>query len=200
MTDTTDKTSPPRRKIPVLVLLPLVVFGLLAVLFFVQLRSGKDTSAIPSALIDKSVPEFVLPALDGLERDGAPVPGLASADLKGRVSVVNIFASWCAPCRAEHPLLMDLARDDRIALTGINYKDKGPNARRFLGSLGNPYERVGVDENGRAAIDWGVYGVPETFIIGADGRIRYKFIGPLSPQSYRSVFLPQLEKVLAATP
>lgn len=188
----------PRRRIPVLVLLPLIVFGGLAVLFFVQLQSGKDVSQIPSALIDKPVPEFSLPALDGLAKDGSPVPGLATADLTGRVTVVNIWASWCAPCRAEHPLLMELARDERIVLAGINYKDKAENARRFLGSLGNPYSRVGVDEKGRAAIDWGVYGVPETFIVGAGGRIRYKFIGPLTPESYRDVFLPKLEEALAA--
>lgn len=196
MSETTAK--PPRRKIPVLALLPLVIFGMLAILFFIQLQSGKDTSQIPSALIDKPVPEFSLAALEGLNRDGTAIPGLATADLEGRVAVVNIFASWCAPCRAEHPLLMDLARDKRVLLTGINYKDKGPNARRFLGSLGNPYERVGVDEKGRASIEWGVYGIPETFIIGADGRIRYKFIGPLSPQSYRDVFLPQLEEAISA--
>lgn len=196
MSETTAK--PPRRRIPVLVLLPLLIFGLLALLFFVQLQSGKDTSQIPSALIDKPVPEFSLPALEGLNRDGAAIPGLATGDLTGHVTVVNIWASWCAPCRAEHPLLMELAKDDRIVLAGINHKDKGPNARRFLGSLGNPYDRVGIDEKGRASIEWGVYGVPETFIVGADGRIRYKFIGPLSPQSYRDIFLPQLEEALAA--
>lgn len=192
-----DGTAP--RRIPLLALLPLVVFGLLAVLFLVQLVSGKDTSKVPSALIDKPAPEFSLPPVPGLIDRGTPVPGVSRADLLGKVSVVNIFASWCVPCRQEHPLLEELARSGKAQMIGINYKDKAENARRFLGTLGNPYALVGADENGRAAIEWGVYGVPETFIVDATGTIRFKFIGPLSPESYRDVFLPQLEKVLAST-
>lgn len=188
----------PRRRIPLLALLPLIVFGLLAVLFLVQLLSGKDTSQVPSALIDKPAPEFSLPAVPDLVDGGAPVPGVSRADLLGQVSVVNIFASWCVPCRQEHPLLEELARSGKAQMIGINYKDKAENARRFLGTLGNPYARVGADDNGRAAIEWGVYGVPETFIVDAAGTIRYKFIGPLSEESYRNVFLPQLEQVLAS--
>jgi len=188
----------PRRRVPLLALLPLIVFGLLSALFLVQLLSGKDASQVPSALIDKPAPEFDLPPVPELTEAGQPVPGVARADLLGTVSVVNVFASWCVPCRQEHPLLEDLARSGKAQMIGINYKDKPENARRFLGTLGNPYARVGADENGRAAIDWGVYGVPETFIVDAAGTIRYKFIGPLSPQSYREVFLPQLERVLAS--
>lgn len=196
--DTVPHTPAPRRRIPLMALLPLVVFALLAVLFLVQLLSGKDTSQVPSALIDKPAPEFTLPPVADLRGgDGAPVPGVSRADLLGQVSVVNIFASWCAPCRQEHPLLEDLARLDKAQMIGINYKDKPENARRFLGTLGNPYDRVGADDKGRAAIDWGVYGVPETFIVDAAGTIRYKFIGPLSPESYRDVFLPELDKILA---
>ncbi|TYC53682.1 DsbE family thiol:disulfide interchange protein [Rhodobacterales bacterium] len=187
-----------KRGFPVLVLLPLVVFAALAGLFLFQLLLGDDPQAIPSALIDKPAPQFDLAAVEGLNRGGTEVPGFSSADLEGKVSVVNIFASWCVPCRQEHPLLEDLAKVDGIQLLGINYKDKPENARRFLGSLGNPYSRIGADNNGRTAIEWGVYGVPETFVVDRNGVIRYKFIGPLSPESYRNEFLPQLRKIIAA--
>jgi cytochrome c biogenesis protein CcmG/thiol:disulfide interchange protein DsbE len=179
-------------------LFPLAVFATLAAIFLLKLLAGGDPSAIPSALIDKPVPEFSLPALEGLSRDGTPVPGLATADLKGRVGLVNIFASWCGPCRQEHPLLEQLARDPRIKLYGINYKDVPENARRFLGELGNPYAAVGVDDRGRAAIDWGVYGVPETFVIGPDGIIRQKIVGPLSERALDELLMPEIEKLLSA--
>ena len=190
--------SPGKRGFPVLVLLPLVVFMALAGLFMFQLLLGNDPQKIPSALIDKPAPEFSLAAVEGITRDGSPVPGFSGKDLLGKVSVVNVFASWCIPCRDEHPLLEDLAGVEGIQLLGINYKDKPENARRFLGSLGNPYDRIGADTAGRAAIEWGVYGVPETFVIDKQGIIRYKFIGPLSPASYREVFLPELGKIIAA--
>ncbi|GGB39041.1 thiol:disulfide interchange protein [Roseibium aquae] len=186
-----------KRRVPVLVLLPLVVFLALAGLFLFQLTMGNDPSEIPSALINEPVPETQLPPVEGLVKAGAPVPGFSREDLLGQVTVVNVFASWCAPCRQEHPLLEDLATRDGFQMIGINYKDKPENARRFLGSLGNPYDLVGADDRGRAAIDWGVYGVPETFIVDASGIIRYKFIGPLDPERYRGVFLPELDKVLA---
>ncbi|MCK7612312.1 DsbE family thiol:disulfide interchange protein [Roseibium sediminicola] len=191
-----DNTSS-KRKFPVLVLLPLVVFAALAALFLFQLTLGGDPQKIPSALINKPAPEFDLPPVEGLLADGAQVPGFGHADFAGKISVVNVFASWCVPCRQEHPLLEDLAKVDGIQLLGINYKDKPENARRFLGSLGNPYDRIGADTAGRTAIEWGVYGVPETFIVDAKGMIRYKFIGPLSPSTYTEVFLPELEKVMA---
>lgn len=184
--------SPAPRRSRLLLVLPVIVFAGLALLFLVRLQSG-DPSRVPSALIDRPVPAFSLAALDGLQTRGQPVPGLADADLKDRVTVVNVFASWCAPCREEHPLLMELAKDPSIRLVGINYKDNPENARRFLGALGNPYAAVGVDPNGRTAIDWGVYGVPESFIIGPDGTIRYKQIGPLTPES-----LPQFRAALHA--
>ena len=161
-------------------LLPVLVFAALALLFLVRLYSG-DPSQVPSALIGRPVPAFALEPLEGLQAQGQPVPGLASEDLKGRVSVVNVWASWCGPCREEHPLLMELARDPSIRVVGINYKDNPENARRFLGNFGNPFAAVGTDPSGRAAIDWGVYGVPETFVIGPDGTIRHKHIGPLTP-------------------
>jgi cytochrome c biogenesis protein CcmG/thiol:disulfide interchange protein DsbE len=186
-----------KRRFPVLVLLPLVVFAALAALFLFQLTLGGDPQKIPSALINKPAPDFSLPPVEGLSADGKPVPGFGREDLTGKVSVVNVFASWCVPCRQEHPLLEELATVDGIQLVGINYKDKPENARRFLGSLGNPYDLIGADSGGRTAIEWGVYGVPETFIVDADGMIRYKFIGPLSPSSYRDVFMPELKKVMA---
>lgn len=168
-----------------LYILPLLLFAALSLLFLVRLLAG-DPSRVPSALIGRPVPPFSLPPLEGLLSDGIPVPALASGDLKGSVTVVNIWASWCAPCRQEHPVLMELAKDAGFKVVGINYKDQPENARRFLGALGNPYAAVGVDQNGRAAIELGVYGVPETFIIDAAGIIRYKHIGPILPEQAAS--------------
>src|SRR5690606_7386692 len=176
---------------------PLAIFLALASIFLFQLLSDKDPSAIPSALLDKPVPDFSLPPLDGLTHDGAPVPGLASAAFHDRLTVVNVFASWCGPCRQEHPLLMRLAENEAIQVVGINYKDLPENARRFLGELGNPYAAVGIDARGRAAIDWGVYGVPETFLVGPDGIIRNKIVGPLNEQALTEVLLPAIEKLSA---
>ncbi|KZL16644.1 DsbE family thiol:disulfide interchange protein [Pseudovibrio sp. Ad26] len=178
-----------------LFLLPLIVFGALAVLMGFMMLSGHDSKELPSALINKPAPEFALPPVAGLERDGVQVPGFQRSDLLGQVTVVNIFASWCAPCRAEHKYLMELSKDNRFEIAGLNYKDTDVKANRFLAELGNPYDRVGFD-TGRAGIEWGVYGVPETFIVDEKAQIRYKFIGPLSAASYRDVFLPELEKVL----
>ncbi|SCY16423.1 DsbE family thiol:disulfide interchange protein [Microvirga guangxiensis] len=175
-----EATAPRSRLI---FILPGVVFLVLAVLFFVQLTSGRNPADLPSALLNKPVPTFSLAPLEGLLADGKPVPGFSNEDLKGRVTIVNVWASWCGPCRVEHPLLVDLAKDPSIRLVGINQKDNPDNARRFLGALGNPYAAVGVDPNGRASIDWGVYGVPETFIVGPDGMIRHKHIGPLTPEN-----------------
>ncbi|EAV41609.1 Periplasmic protein thiol:disulfide oxidoreductase DsbE:Thioredoxin type domain:Thioredoxin domain 2 [Stappia aggregata IAM 12614] len=187
-----------KRGFPVLVLLPLVVFAGLAALFLFKLTLGGDPQKIPSALINKPAPEFDLPPVEGLTEGHTAVPGFSRQDLSGKISVVNVFASWCVPCRQEHPLLEDLAKVEGIQLLGINYKDKPENARRFLGSLGNPYQRVGADTAGRTAIEWGVYGVPETFVIDGDGMIRYKFIGPLSSETYQNVFLPELKKIMAS--
>ena len=173
--------APASRRRRLLFLLPAVAFAGLAALFLLRLFTG-DPARVPSALIGRAVPAFDLAPLPGLVAAGAPVPGLSAASLKGRVSVVNVWASWCGPCRAEHPALMELAREG-ASVVGINYKDNPENARRFLGQLGNPFSAVGIDPNGRAAIDWGVYGVPETFIIGADGTIRHKQIGPLTPEA-----------------
>lgn len=178
------------------VALPLVVFCGLAGLFLVRLYAG-DPAALPSVLIGKPVPGFALPPLEGLRRDGTDVPGFASADLKGGVTVVNVWASWCAPCREEHPLLARVAAMPGVRLVGINYKDEPENARRFLGSLGNPFAAVGDDVKGRAAIDWGVYGVPESFVIAPDGTIAYKQIGPITEEALNGPFRAAVERAAA---
>jgi cytochrome c biogenesis protein CcmG, thiol:disulfide interchange protein DsbE len=189
-----------RRRPRLALYLPLAVFLALAMVFLARLLSGGDPSAIPSALVGKAVPEFSLPPLEGLARNGEPVPGFDSTDLKGSVTVVNVFASWCGPCRQEHPLLEELARDPRLRVLGINYKDVGSNAVSFLDSLGNPYRAVGADTRGRTAIDWGVYGVPETFLVDRDGVIREKIVGPLGQQSLDDVLMPKIEGLVAAQP
>jgi cytochrome c biogenesis protein CcmG, thiol:disulfide interchange protein DsbE len=178
-----------------IVLIPLVAFLGLAALFMFRLGAG-DPSRIPSPLIGHVAPQINLPPLAGLERDGAPVPGLDSAAFKGEVTVLNVWASWCVPCRDEAPLLLTLAADRRIRVAGINYKDQADNARRFLGRYGNPFVANGVDANGRAAIEWGVYGVPETFVVGRDGRIAYKLIGPITPDNLTAALKPAIEQAL----
>ena len=179
-----------------IVFIPLVAFLALAAVFVLRLGAG-DPSRIPSALIGHPAPRTDLPPLAGLERDGKPVPGLDSADFEGQVTVLNVWASWCVPCRDEAPLLMTLAADSRVRVVGINYKDQPDNARRFLGRYGNPFAANGTDGNGRAAIEWGVYGVPETFVIGRDGRIAYKLIGPITPDNLDTALKPAIEQALA---
>jgi cytochrome c biogenesis protein CcmG/thiol:disulfide interchange protein DsbE len=195
---TVVENSPAIRKRRLLVLLPLVAFLGLAALFFFRLGAG-DPSRIPSALIGREAPATDLPAVAGLERNGQPVPGIVPADFKNAVTVLNVWASWCVPCRDEAPVLLKLAADKRIRLVGINYKDQADNARRFLGRFGNPFAASGADANGRAAIEWGVYGVPETFIVGRDGRIAYKLVGPLTPENLEQVMKPEIEKALAGS-
>lgn len=180
-----------------LALLPLLIFAGLAVLFSVRLGAG-DPAALPSALIGHPAPATDLPALAGLARDGMPVPGLTGEVFRGAgVTVVNVFASWCGPCREEHPSLERLAATGRVRLVGIAYKDDPDNARRFLGALGNPFSAVGVDATGRTAIDWGVYGVPETFLVGPDGTIRDKVVGPLTDAGLATL-LSSIDKAAAA--
>ncbi|MEQ8308675.1 MAG: DsbE family thiol:disulfide interchange protein [Hoeflea sp.] len=177
--------------------LPLVLFMGLAGVFLYQLGSGKDASEIPSVLIGSKAPSLDLPPLQGLVENGEPVPALTDAVIDGKLSLVNVWASWCVPCRQEHPVLLELARDPRVRLVGINYKDKTPNALRFLGELGNPFAAVGVDPAGQAAIDWGVYGIPETYLVAPDGEILFKQIGPFTPESLETKLLPAIEKALA---
>ena len=180
-----------------IVLIPLLGFLALAALFMIRLSAG-DPSQIPSALIGRPAPATSLPPVAGLARDGTPVPGLDPAAFQGTVSVLNVWASWCVPCHDEAPLLVQLAQDKRIRVVGINYKDQAENARRFLGRYGDPYAANGADENGRAAIEWGVYGVPETFVVGRDAHIAFKLIGPITPDNLDTVLKPEIEKAIAA--
>jgi cytochrome c biogenesis protein CcmG/thiol:disulfide interchange protein DsbE len=184
----------PKRRRNWLAILPLVVFAGLAAIFLIQLRSGEDSSFVPSVLIGREAPTTNLPPLAG-----SGLPGLASADFKGHITLVNVWASWCAPCREEQPLLMTLKDDKRFRLAGLNYKDKPENALRFLGEMGNPFAAIGVDENGRTAIDWGVYGVPETYLVGKDGRILYKHVGPFTEQSIARELMPEIEKAVSGS-
>jgi cytochrome c biogenesis protein CcmG/thiol:disulfide interchange protein DsbE len=191
-----SETLAPKRR-SWLVVLPLVGFIALAALFLLRLYSG-DPSKIPSALIGRPAPQTALPQLEGLTAGGAQVPGLDPAVFKGKISVVNVWASWCVPCHDEAPLLTELSKDARLQIIGINYKDAPDNARRFLGRYGNPYRIVGVDGNGRASIEWGVYGVPETFLVGRDGTIAYKMVGPVTPQNFDSVLKVEIDKAFRA--
>jgi cytochrome c biogenesis protein CcmG, thiol:disulfide interchange protein DsbE len=186
---------PPRRSW--LMALPLIAFIALAAVFWLRL-GNTDPSRIPSALIGHPAPQTALPPLAGLADHGAPVPGLDPAMFKGKVSVVNVWASWCIPCHDEAPLLTQLGKDKRLQVIGINYKDAPDNARRFLGRYGNPYGFVGVDGNGRAAIEWGVYGVPETFVVGREGTIVYKMVGPVTPENIDTVLKVEIDKALKA--
>ena len=196
MSDPSTPTATPSRR-ALLMALPLIAFAGLAVLFGLRLGGG-DPSRIPSALIGRPAPQTTLPPLPGLLSDGAQVPGLDPAMFRGKVSVVNVWASWCVPCHDEAPLLTELAKDKRLQLIGINYKDTPDNARRFLGRYGNPFGVVGVDGNGRAAIEWGVYGVPETFVVGREGKIVYKLVGPITPDNIDSVLKAEIDKAVKA--
>ncbi|MCC7253336.1 DsbE family thiol:disulfide interchange protein [Hyphomicrobium sp.] len=171
---------------------PLLIFAAIAALFAFALTSG-DPSKLPSALIGRPVPQTVFPPLEGLTDKGQPVPGFAATDLaRGRVSVVNFWASWCVPCIEEHPLLIALRERSGVEIYGVNYKDQPEAGRRFLGRYGNPFTAVGVDRAGRNAIEWGVYGMPETFVIDGQGRIAYKHVGPISKESLEKTLLPAI--------
>ena len=190
--------SPKVSRVPWLLLAPLAAFGALAVLFAVSLQRG-DPNRLPSMLVGKPAPAFTLPAVVGLTAgqgsEPAGVPGFANTDLaRGQVSIVNVWASWCTPCIAEHPYLTELARTSGAPLYGINYKDKPENARRFLGSHGNPFQSIGADASGRTAIDWGVTGVPETFIVDGRGVVAYKHTGPITPDAIERDLLPAIRK------
>jgi len=171
----------------VLFVLPVVLLLGIAVLFAVGLRH--DPGIVPSVLIDKPAPEFDLPPL----LDGKA--GLATADLKGQVALVNVFASWCIPCRVEHPLFMRLAEEGGVPIYGINYKNAPEDAKRWLAELGDPYARIGADRDGRAGIEWGVYGVPETFVVDGTGTIRFKQVGPLTAQVLENTVLPLVREL-----
>ena len=177
-----------RRRTALLFWGPVVVFAGLAVALGWGLT--RDPKVLPSALIDKPVPEFNLPPVKGR------ISGLASADLSGEVSIVNVFASWCLPCKAEHPIWMDLKARNVVPIHGLNYKDTPDDASAWLNRLGDPYKRTGADLDGRVAIDWGVYGVPETFIVSADGRIAYKHVGPVTQEIVDGTLMPIVDRLL----
>ncbi len=188
-----DREPTGRRANRALALIPLAVFlGFAAIagkMLYDQDVNGLDVSAIPSALIGKPAPSLALPPLEGSRT--AP---LTDAAIRGKLTLVNVFASWCVPCRQEHPILTELAKDHRLTIVGINYKDRNDNALRFLGELGNPYDAIGVDPNGKAAIDWGVYGIPESYLVGPDGTILYKRVGPFDERSVTQELLPAIGK------
>jgi cytochrome c biogenesis protein CcmG/thiol:disulfide interchange protein DsbE len=194
MSTAADESSGKKRR-NILVLLPLAAFLALAALFLYRLGSG-DPSRLPSALIGRAAPATDLPPLAGLERGGKMLPGLSNAAFQGELTLVNVWASWCVPCADEVPFLEKLSKDKRIKLVGINYKDPPDNARRFLNRYGNPFVAVGVDASGRTSIDWGVYGVPETYLIGRDGTIAYKLVGPVTAENLVQVIEPEIVKAL----
>ncbi|UXX85363.1 DsbE family thiol:disulfide interchange protein [Roseovarius pelagicus] len=179
-----------QRRISISVLVPLIAFALMA-LFGWRLFTGDDS--LPSALLGKPVPDFALPPVLGRE------DGLSTQDLIGHVSLVNVFASWCVPCRAEHPLFMELSAAGEVPLYGINYKDPPEQARSWLDELGDPYARVGADVDGRAGIEWGVYGVPETYVIAADGTIAFRHVGPITRAILQKTLLPMVRDLKTRT-
>jgi len=178
-----------RRRL-LLALLPLAVAGVVG--YFLYAGLSLDPKQIPSVLIDKPAPEFDLPPIPG-----RPEPGLSRADLIGQVSLVNVFASWCVPCRYEHPFLLRLKHENVVPIYGLNYKNDPADAVEWLDRFASPYQRIGSDLNGRVGIDWGVYGVPETFLIGADGRILCKQIGPIDERALKGFLLPAIEAAKA---
>ena len=190
-TEATLKTGEERRSL-LRLLAPLVaVTGLIALL---AIGLGHDPREIPSVLIGKPVPKFSLPAVRGRS------PGLSSADLKGQVSLVNVFASWCVACKEEHPVLMQMKREGLVPIHGLNYKDQPADAQNWLDEMGDPYTRTGADIDGRVAIDWGVYGVPETFVIDREGRIAFKQIGPVTPKLVEETLRPLIAKLRGEKP
>ena len=186
---TPDRPQQPAASRNLVALLPLLVFLGLAVAMAWGLTRNPDQ--LPSALIGSPVPEFNLPPVKGRTM------GLSSADLQGHVSLVNVFASWCVPCRAEHPILLQLSEQDLVPIYGINYKDRPDDAQRWLNALGDPYDRTGADLDGRVAIDWGVYGIPETFVIDSGGTIAYKHVGPFTQAIMDETIVPLIRKLQA---
>jgi cytochrome c biogenesis protein CcmG/thiol:disulfide interchange protein DsbE len=188
--------EPGNKRRNVFILLPLLAFIALAALFLYRLGTG-DPSVLPSALIGHPAPVTDLPPLPGVERNGKPIPGVNNATFQGAVTLVNVWASWCVPCRDEVPFLEQLSKDKRIQLVGINYKDAPEDARRFLNRFGNPFIANGRDASGRTSIDWGVYGVPETYLIGRDGRIAYKLVGPVTADNLVRTLEPEIARAVA---
>jgi cytochrome c biogenesis protein CcmG, thiol:disulfide interchange protein DsbE len=190
--DTEQRARPKLSRVGVIIaFLPIVTFLALAGIFWKQLTSGGNPATLPSALIGRQAPSLNLNALEGSNR-----PPLIDAAVKGKLTLVNVWASWCIPCRDEAPEILALAKDKRLNVVGINYKDKTDNALAFLGDFGNPFAAIGVDPNGAAAIDWGVYGIPESYLVDASGKIVYKKVGPFDPASIQNELMPAVEKAL----
>jgi cytochrome c biogenesis protein CcmG/thiol:disulfide interchange protein DsbE len=168
---------------------PAIVFLGVIVAFVFGLERDRDT--LPSPLLGKPVPTFSLPPVKGRSS------GLATGDLKGEVSLVNVFASWCVACREEHPVLARLRAQGTVPINGLNYKDKPDDAAQWLDAVGDPYTRTGADLDGRVAIDWGVYGVPETFVVDQEGRIAFKQVGPITPSILENAILPLISRLKA---
>ncbi|MDH3594513.1 MAG: DsbE family thiol:disulfide interchange protein [Rhodospirillales bacterium] len=189
-TPSLEAPSKPGRRLPLGFIVPVALFVALAGLFAIGL--GMDPGRVPSVLIGKPVPDFDLPPVEGRRL------GLARSDLVGEVSLVNVFASWCAECRREHPLLMDINARGLVPVHGLNYKDTPEDAKGWLDGLGDPYTRTGADIDGRVAIDFGVYGVPETFVIDKAGRIAHKHIGAIDGRALQETILPLVEALRAA--
>jgi cytochrome c biogenesis protein CcmG, thiol:disulfide interchange protein DsbE len=191
-------TALPEKRFSAIAILPVALFGLLALGFLYSLFHG-DPSTLPSVMIGKPAPQFALPAVPGVERNGAAIPGFSTADLGGgKVSIVNVWASWCVPCRQEQPLLEGVAKKLKVPLYGIDQKDAAGDAVNFLKTLGNPFDKIGADSNGRASIDWGVYGVPETYVVDGAGKIAYKYIGPLTEDAIEKELRPAVERARKA--
>ncbi len=196
MTADADNKDPPKSSGTaryLLALIPLIVFACIAFavgkVMYDQEVHGTDISAIPSALIGTKAPKLALAPLEG-----SNLPALTDDAVKGKLTLVNVFASWCIPCRDEHPVLKELAKSGQLNIVAINYKDTSENALRFLGELGNPYNAIGIDPNGSAAIDWGVYGIPESYLVSPDGTILYKQVGPFTPTSLKEGLYPAIAK------
>ena len=188
MTDRSDPKNSARRR-SLLTFVPIVVAAAVGAVFYWGMKTGSDT--LPSALIGRPVPDFNLPPIEGRQ------DGFDTADLQGKVSLVNVWASWCVPCRAENPLLVALSKRGIVPIYGLNYKDKAKDALGFLAELGDPFTRIGADIAGRVAIDWGVYGVPETYVIDAEGRIVYRQVGPVDQKILDEKILPIVARLQA---
>jgi len=197
MTDSTNPTDKKPKTGLWTSILPLFIFlGIAGASYSLLSTEGRNVAALPSALIDKPTPRLTIPPLEGLSENGLQIPGMSPEIFRDRVSIVNVFASWCVPCRQEHPYIIELGRDERVQVVGINHKDSTRNALGFLDELGNPYDFVGVDRAGRASIEWGVYGVPETFIVNGQGRIIFKHVGPISERDLEERFKPIINDLL----